>query len=165
MTAPAVVILAEDEALLRLDASDMLDAAGYCILEAATADQAAELLRTRAEVQVLVTDVSMPGKLDGFGLARLARTVHPFVGIVIMSGRDAPDAGELPAGTAFLMKPFSQEGLLKAVRMVLPEIWSARDAAATAASGSPAHSGPPRLAADAGARGEMAQPSKRPPEG
>ena len=121
MTMPALVILAEDEALLRLDAADMLDAAGYSILEAATADQAAELLRTRAEVQVLVTDVSMPGKLDGFGLARLARAVHPFIGIVIVSGRDAPDADELPAGAAFLMKPFSQEGLLKAVSAVIQD--------------------------------------------
>jgi two-component system, response regulator PdtaR len=77
------------------------------------------VLEATTNVQALVTDVEMPGSLDGFTLARLVRQAWPYIGIVVTSGRVRPGPKDLPSGTLFLAKPYSLAALVDAVRTVL----------------------------------------------
>lgn len=158
MTKPTVVVLAEDEWLLRLYQADLLAEEGYSVLQAATAEEAAEILRVRAEVQVLVTDVEMPGELDGFGLVRLARIIRPTVGVVITSGRASPRGSDLQGEAVFLAKPFTPAQFLEAVRLVTPRAGPGLvEGSVSTTSGSRAVPEMTRLPADPGPGGEMAQ--------
>ena len=71
MTKPPVVLVVEDEVLVRMIVAEVLSEAGFTVLESASADAALTVLETRRDVQVLVTDVNMPGSLDGLGLAQI----------------------------------------------------------------------------------------------
>ena len=82
MDNPLVILLVEDEVLVRMVAADVLEDAGFTVLESTNAEEALTLLETRPDVQVLFTDVNMPGALDGLGLAQtvhepIARGRHP----------------------------------------------------------------------------------------
>ena len=85
--APVIVLLAEDATLVRMVAAEMLREEGsFKVIEAADADQALTVLEAKTNVRALVTDVEMPGSLDGFTLARLVRQAWPHIGIVVTSG-------------------------------------------------------------------------------
>lgn len=109
------VLVVEDDVLLRLVAVDLLEDAGYAVIEATSADEAAETFATHSEIDLVFTDVNMPGKLDGFGLARLVASVRPEVGIVIASGLTRPQPGQLPLGAQFMTKPYNPDRLLEAL--------------------------------------------------
>ena len=87
MDNPLVILLVEDEVLVRMVAADVLEDAGFTVLESTNAEEALRLLETRSDVQVLFTDVNMPGALDGLGLAQTVHERSPGVGILIGSGR------------------------------------------------------------------------------
>ena len=90
-----VILLVEDEVLVRMLAADVLSEAGFTVLESTNAEEALTLLEARPDVQVLFTDVNMPGALDGLGLAQTVHNRSPGVGILIGSGRIRPAPGEL----------------------------------------------------------------------
>jgi CheY-like chemotaxis protein len=113
-----VVLLVEDEPLIRLVASDTLAEAGFRTLEACDADEALTLLEAKPDAVAIVTDVKMPGSLDGFALAHLVASRWPETGIVIVSGHAIPGEGDMPAGALFLVKPYQPSALIKAVRTV-----------------------------------------------
>ncbi|WP_114943637.1 response regulator [Microvirga calopogonii] len=118
---PAVVLLVEDETLVRMLAADVLrDEGRFKVVEAVDADEALIVLEATADVRALVTDVEMPGSLDGFTLARVVRQAWPDIGIVVTSGRLSPGPGELPPGVLFIPKPYRPADLVAAVRSVLP---------------------------------------------
>ena len=75
--APVVVLVVEDEPLVRMFAVDLLEDEGFTVLEAENADAALAVLRARLDVRVLFTDVDMPGTLNGFALARQAAAECP----------------------------------------------------------------------------------------
>ena len=79
-TTPGVVLVVEDEALLRLLVVEVLEEAGFEVIEACTADDAVILLVQRSDIRVVFTDVNMPGCLDGFQLARHVQDHHCGVG-------------------------------------------------------------------------------------
>jgi two-component system, response regulator PdtaR len=111
-----IVVVAEDQLLVRMFASDFLDDAGYKVFEAAHADDALLLLDARPDVQVLMTDVEMAGgSMNGFELAQQARERWPRLGIVVMSGRAAPAPGDLPEGAVFIPKPYRPAAVLAAI--------------------------------------------------
>jgi two-component system, response regulator PdtaR len=114
---PLVILLIEDEVLVRMVAADVLEDAGFTVLESTNAEEALRLLETRPDVQVF-TDVNMPGALDGLGLAQTVHERSPGVSILIGSGRVRPDPGELPPGTRFIAKPYAPSALTDAVRAV-----------------------------------------------
>src|SRR5215210_3212495 len=97
-------------------AADVLEDAGFTVLESASAEEALTLLETRPDVQVVFTDVNMPGALDGLGLAQTVHSRSPGVGILIGSGRIRPAPGELQPGTRFIAKPYAPSALTDAVR-------------------------------------------------
>jgi CheY-like chemotaxis protein len=118
---PVIVLLVEDEALVRMMAADVLrDEGGFKVVEAANVDEALTVLEATEDVRALVTDVEMPGSLDGFTLARVVKQAWPQIGIVVTSGRMAPGPKDLPSGALFMPKPYRPADLLAAVRTVLP---------------------------------------------
>ena len=118
---PVIVLLVEDEALVRMMAADVLrEEGGFKVVEAGDADEALTVLDATEDVRALVTDVEMPGSLDGFTLARVVKQAWPQIGIVVTSGRMAPRPNDLPSGALFIPKPYRPADLLAAVRTVLP---------------------------------------------
>ena len=113
-----VILLVEDEVLVRMLAADVLSEAGFTVLESTNAEEALTLLEARPDVQVLFTDVNMPGALDGLGLAQTVHEQSPGIGILIGSGRIRPAPGELPPSTRFIAKPYAPSALTDAVRAV-----------------------------------------------
>ncbi len=102
-----VVLVVEDEFLLRMDAADVIGAAGFEVIEAANADEAIEVLEARSDVTVVFTDIQMPGSMDGLKLARAVRGRWPPIKIIATSGRLNVGETDLPEGGRFLPKPYS----------------------------------------------------------
>lgn len=102
-----LVLVVEDEPLVRMTAADELDEAGFRVLEAMNADEALKVLEARSgEVQVLFTDVHMPGSMDGMELAEEVHQRWPHILLLISSGRAQPDPDEIPDHGRFLPKPY-----------------------------------------------------------
>lgn len=112
---PSTVLLVEDEPLIRLFISDLLEEAGFKVVEAANASEALVLMEAGLSVDVLLTDVDMPMGCDGFELARRVHRSWPATEILIMSGRQWPSQGDLPPGAAFLAKPCPNEAIVSHV--------------------------------------------------
>jgi CheY-like chemotaxis protein len=111
-----VILVVEDEALVRFAAVGMLGDAGFRMIEAANGDQALELLAADSDVQLLFTDVTMPGSIDGFALARRVRDRWPHIAIMVVSAKRVPQSEELPAGSRFEQKPYSPETVVRHAR-------------------------------------------------
>ena len=116
---PKMVLVVEDEPLVRMVAAETLAEAGYLILEARTGDEAIQILTAGAPLTAVVTDVEMPGAVDGLELAKAIETRWPEIAIVIVSGRRRPAPAELPLKAVFLPKPYSPERLIAAVGAAL----------------------------------------------
>src|SRR4051812_50008510 len=82
-----VILVVEDDALLRLDAVELVKEAGLIAVEAANADEAILILECRADITVIFTDIDMPGSMDGLKLAHAVRHRWPPVKIIIVSGK------------------------------------------------------------------------------
>ncbi len=113
------VLVVEDEVLVRMMLADVLDEAGFRVIEAANADEALRVMSAIPDVSAVVTDVEMPGgSLNGFELARRIRAEWN-IGVLIASGRQAPRPGELPEGSHFVAKPVYPETLVSLIRTLL----------------------------------------------
>jgi two-component system, response regulator PdtaR len=111
---PARVLGVEDEVFIRLDIADALRAAGFIVVEAARADDAATFVDAGEPLDALFTDVQLPGVLNGLSLARRVRARHPNVPIIIASGSDIFRKEALGLGT-FVPKPYQP---LRVVRLI-----------------------------------------------
>src|SRR5665213_3106992 len=88
MTADAsrsIVLVVEDELMLRMRAVDMVEDAGFVPVEAIDADEAIRILESRDDISVLFTDIQMPGSMDGLKLAHVAHTRWPHIKIILVS--------------------------------------------------------------------------------
>jgi CheY-like chemotaxis protein len=113
---PLVVLLVEDEPLVRMTAADELEEAGFQVLEAANADVALKVLEARsAEVHVLFTDVNMPGSMDGLALAEQVHRRWPHVLLLISSGYARLHPDEIPDHGRFMPKPYRASTLVRHV--------------------------------------------------
>ena len=101
-----VVLIVEDEFLLRMNAVDMVGAAGFEVVAAANADEAIEILEARHDVTVIFTDIQMPGSMDGLKLARAVRGRWPPIKIIATSGHADVRETDLPEGGRFVPKPY-----------------------------------------------------------
>ena len=104
--APAVVLVVEDEMLLRMLATDMVEDAGYMPLEAMDAAEAVVILEARSDIVLMCTDIQMPGQMDGVGLAHAVHERWPTIGIIVVSGLN-PSNLDLPPGSRFFSKPLN----------------------------------------------------------
>jgi CheY-like chemotaxis protein len=110
------ILVVEDEALIRIWATDLLEENGFSVLEAKDADAALKLLQSRHDVKLLFTDVQMPGSLNGMELAREVHARWPHILLVITSGRERPTRAEIPDDGRFVAKPYSGEELLGQIK-------------------------------------------------
>jgi two-component system, response regulator PdtaR len=120
-----VALLVEDEPLVRLTQVDILREAGFWVLEAEDADEAFETMRRRQDVSVVLTDVDMPGSIDGFEFARLVAQGWPEVGVLVISGKALPDEGDLPPSAVFVPKPVYPDVLVEHLNSLLTRTGSA----------------------------------------
>ncbi|QFU18165.1 response regulator [Microvirga thermotolerans] len=111
----STVLLVEDEPLIRLFISDLLEDAGFKVVEAANSAEALTILEAGLTVDVLLTDVDMPYGCSGFELAQQVHARWSRTEILIMSGRQWPSCGDLPPGAAFLAKPCPNEAIVSHV--------------------------------------------------
>ncbi|MGI4797652.1 MAG: response regulator [Janthinobacterium lividum] len=117
-------LVVDDDFMIRMDATEILEEAGFRVLEAEHGDAAYELLKTRhPEVMLLFTDVQMPGELDGFALARNVSVSWPHISIIVASGHARPGSGSLPHKARFLAKPFSAALIRTHIQEILPNGW------------------------------------------
>ena len=114
-----VVLLVEDEPLVRTLQVDILREAEFWVLEAQDADEAFEILKRRPDVKLVLTDVDMPGSLDGFEFARLVAQGWPEVGVLVISGKTAPAPGDIPPTAMFAPKPVRPEALVEKIKALL----------------------------------------------
>src|SRR3712207_3840488 len=114
-----VLLLVEDEPLVRTLQVDILRDAGFWVVEAQDADEAFEVLKRRSDVKAVLTDVDMPGSIDGFEFARLVAQGWPDVGILVISGKAAPGPHDLPGSASFIAKPVRPAPLVEELRRVM----------------------------------------------
>ncbi len=116
-----IVLVVEDEELLRWQAVIIIEDAGYGVVEAANAEEALAALEQRADVQIMFTDVQMPGAIDGLRLAHVVSQRWPPVRIIVTSGRMRLRQDDLPKGGSFLMKPYTALALTESLRQMTVE--------------------------------------------
>ncbi|HKR93103.1 response regulator [Novosphingobium sp.] len=105
-----VVLVVDDDFMIRLDISETLREEGFEVLEASDAASALAALHDRIDIQLVCTDVQMPGDMDGIALALRVRAHYPHIGVMVLSGLSkCPDR---LSGIPFLPKPFVRDKLL-----------------------------------------------------
>jgi CheY-like chemotaxis protein len=114
------VLVVDDEVMVRMPISEFLRDCGYTVLEAGDASEAIATIDTVPSVNVVFSDIRMPGSMDGFGLAKWVRTHHPDIPVILTSGynggRTSPDS--IP-GVRFIEKPYSQAQVAKRIAALL----------------------------------------------
>lgn len=112
----ATVLVVEDDTLVRMHGTDILEDAGYEVLEAANADEALAILNEQRDVHVLFSDVNMPGSMDGLDLARLVHERWPHIHLLLTSCHHPVQSADLPDRGKFVRKPWSSEVLVERIR-------------------------------------------------
>jgi CheY-like chemotaxis protein len=106
-----IVLIVEDEFLLRMSAVAMIEDAGFEVLQAGDADEAITMLESRSDIRLVFTDIQMPGSMDGLKLAAAVKGRWPPIKIIATSGRHLIRDSDLPEGALFLSKPYTSEGI------------------------------------------------------
>ncbi len=114
-----VVLVVEDEYLIRSNAAEMIAEAGYEVVEAGNADEAIAILEARPDIHVVFTDIQMPGSMDGLKLAHFVRGRWPPIKIIATSGHHKLQDGDLPESGLFLPKPYSFERISSILREIV----------------------------------------------
>jgi CheY-like chemotaxis protein len=116
---PAVVLVVEDEMLLRMRAVDMVEDAGYTSVEAVDADEAVAILESRSDIALMFTDIQMAGSMDGL---KLAHTVHkrwPHIKIILVSGQLKLTNIDIPADSRFFGKPLEVQVMIAQMQSMI----------------------------------------------
>jgi two-component system, response regulator PdtaR len=114
-----VVLVVEDEPIIRMGALDFVSAAGFEALEASSADEAIRILEARSDIHLVFTDVGMPGTMDGVKLAQYIAGRWPPVKLVVASGNVVVEQSQLPAGAKFFRKPYRHSVIVEALMEML----------------------------------------------
>ncbi|HEX8669293.1 MAG TPA: response regulator [Allosphingosinicella sp.] len=110
-----VALVVDDESFARLFTVQILLDQGFMVLEAGDAGEALQLLAANDDVALVVTDISMPGEIDGLGLAAQVRLLHPDIPVIVASGRVFPIRPEADGRSCFLAKPYTATALVEAI--------------------------------------------------
>jgi CheY-like chemotaxis protein len=116
---PAVILVVEDEMMLRMRAVDMVEDAGYTPVEAVDADVAVAILESRSDIALMVTDIQMPGSMDGLRLAHAVRERWPSIKIIVVSGQLRQPNIDLPADSRFFGKPLEAVEMIAQMRSII----------------------------------------------
>ena len=120
-TVPYALVV-DDDPLIMMDTTSILEDAGFRFHEAMTGDEAKLILQQHGEsIILLFSDVDMPGDTNGFALARHTAEHWPAIEIVIASGHVMPKSGEMPDKATFISKPFNKHMVHEHLRKMLPD--------------------------------------------
>lgn len=111
-----VILTVEDEFLVSEDLRRVLSEAGHEVISTADADEAIEVLESRTDIRIVITDINMPGSMDGLKLAAAIRKKWPPIKIIITTGAGKPPDKFMPAQSQFVRKPHAPHEVLAAVR-------------------------------------------------
>jgi CheY-like chemotaxis protein len=120
----STILLVEDDFLTQLHARMTLEDAGHEVVAATDGEDALAKAAARPDIAALFTDIRLPGTIDGLDLATAIRATHPGATIVLTSGQEEPDAGEMPAGAAFMTKPYTTAQMRRALAAWTPSVVS-----------------------------------------
>src|SRR5580700_10413414 len=112
---PAVLIV-EDEPLVRIGAVNIIEDAGFKVIQAESADEAIRVLECRGDIRVVFTDIHMPGSMNGLKLAHAVRNRWPPIKIIVTSARSQVSEQELPEGGRFFAKPYEATQITDTMR-------------------------------------------------
>ncbi|PZQ62885.1 MAG: hypothetical protein DI544_01445 [Sphingomonas taxi] len=115
------ILIVEDELFVRMIGADALEEAGYAVLEAGSADEALQVLEKADHVEVLFTDIRMPGSMDGLRLAEVVHERWPNIRILVTSGDVRPSPDDIPDDGRFLAKPYRFQSLSRELDTLLTE--------------------------------------------
>ena len=114
-----VVLVVEDEPLLRMLAVEVVEEAGFIAIEASDADEAVILLESRTDIALLFTDINMPGSMDGLKLAHAVRDRWPPIKILVVSGKERLQSSDLPSNSCFVGKPYQASAMVEELRSMV----------------------------------------------
>ena len=100
------ILIVEDHPAVRKSASELVALIGHKVYAACDADEALELLELCSDIDAVLTDIEMPGSMNGLALALVIHHRWPDIVVIATSGRVEPAPWELPGGTAFIAKPY-----------------------------------------------------------
>ncbi|SFB59471.1 Response regulator receiver domain-containing protein [Rhizobium sp. NFR07] len=109
------ILLVEDEAIIRFELADFFSDAGYEVFEAGDADEAIAILERETSIRVVLTDIQLPGSMDGLKLAHYVRDRYPPTVLLVTSGAAHIASEALPLNTRFITKPFDPARLLQQI--------------------------------------------------
>ena len=122
MAQKTVILVVEDEAIIRMGAVQMLEDAGFTVVEAGNAHDAVSILEDRNDVCAIFTDINMPGTMDGMRLARMVRGRWPPIHLIVTSGLAFPHDDDFPPGGKFIPKPYDPRHVIATLRELLGQI-------------------------------------------
>lgn len=114
MQSRPTVLIVDDEFLIAINAAAVFQKAGFDTVEASNADEAIAILQER-DVDLIFTDIRMPGSMDGLRLARYVHDRWPPIKIMVTSGHHLVQKGDLPDGGVFLPKPYTDAAIITAI--------------------------------------------------
>ncbi|MEP7240293.1 MAG: response regulator [Devosia sp.] len=113
------ILVVEDEPLIRLGLASAVEDVGYTVTEAANADEAIRRLEADSSITLVITDVDMPGSMDGIRLAHYVNRRWPPVRLMVISGKAGVRADQLPEGARYMAKPYQEPQLLGTISALL----------------------------------------------
>ncbi len=116
---PLTILAVEDEPLVRELIVDELEDAGFVALAAETGDAALPILQGSRRIDVLFTDIRLPGTVDGWQLAKAARRLRPYMPVIYATGYTVERASQVPGGL-FFSKPYQPSAIIDAIRALCP---------------------------------------------
>jgi two-component system, response regulator PdtaR len=119
--ARAAVLVVDDEPMIRSLAVKILLGAGYKVFEACCSAEALVVLDGLADVHAVLTDIEMPGAMDGLALAATIHGRWPDIAILVTSGRCRPQEHELPEGAEFLSKPYKASAMIAHLQRLMAD--------------------------------------------
>lgn len=119
MMSPVLVV--EDDPILRWLMTEAIEHLGYEVIQCANADEALEKVEGDEELSMVITDVRMPGSMDGIDLAQRIWWSIPSLPVILVSGHTVPPAGFLPYNARFIKKPCRLDQLNRSITELLTE--------------------------------------------
>ena len=116
---PATILVVEDEILIRMNSADMLQDAGFSVIEAASADDAIAQLEKAGHVELVFSDIDMPGSMNGLALAEIVHERWPDIRLLLTSGKHWIGAKDMPDDGKFLPKPYTSDAIVAQIRGLL----------------------------------------------
>lgn len=116
-----VVLVVEDSALIRMSAIELVLDAGYEALEAGNADEAIRILESRDDIDLVFTDVQMPGTMDGIKLSHYIRDRWPPVRLIVASGAAILKESMLPTDSRYFPKPYDSSTISETMARLLAD--------------------------------------------